>query len=106
MGESHKEEEILLAVVKELVNKPECVSVTRSIDERGVLLTLQVDPSDRGFVIGRQGSMADALRTVIKAIGARYKAKVSMFVHESQEERAAHQAKKSEGVDNLFNPSI
>ena len=56
-------------IVKTLVNNPEKVTVERSIDERGVLLTLTVDPEDVGRVIGRRGSTAQAIRLLLRALG-------------------------------------
>ena len=49
--------------VKALVGRPEDVVVDRTIDEKGVLLTLTVNPADLGRVIGKRGSTAQSLRT-------------------------------------------
>lgn len=85
---------LLEAMVRAMVQHPESVEVVCTVDARGVLLTLHVDPDDRRYVIGRQGSMAQSIRTVIKAIGARFDANVSMVIHESEQEREAHHASK------------
>ena len=67
-------------VVKSLVNKPEAVQVERTIDEKGVLLQLTVDPEDLGRVIGKRGATAQSLRTLLRALGtknvARYNLKI------------------------------
>ena len=62
-----QDQEFLEYVVKALVDNPDKVEVARKIDEMGVLLTLKVDPSDMGTVIGRQGNTAKALRTLLRA---------------------------------------
>jgi len=67
-------------IVKTLVNKPEAVKIDRTTDDRGVLLSLSVDPEDLGRVIGREGRTAQALRSLLRALGmkndARYNLKI------------------------------
>ena len=67
-------------IVKTLVNKPEAVQIERTTDDRGVLLSLSVDPEDLGRVIGREGRTAQALRSLLRALGmkndARYNLKI------------------------------
>jgi predicted RNA-binding protein YlqC (UPF0109 family) len=67
-------------VVKALVGNPDSVKVDRTIDEKGVLLTLTVHPDDLGRVIGRRGITAQSLRTLLRALGtkngARYNLKI------------------------------
>ena len=55
-------------VVKALVGHPEDVVVERLIDEKGVLLTLTVNPEDLGRVIGKRGGTAQSLRTLLRAL--------------------------------------
>lgn len=67
-------------IVKTLVNNPDKVAVDREIDERGVLLSLSVDPEDVGRVIGKRGATAQSIRTLLRVLGtkngARYNLKV------------------------------
>lgn len=67
-------------IVKTLVNNPDKVVVKREIDERGVLLSLSVDPEDVGRVIGKRGATAQSIRTLLRVLGtkngARYNLKV------------------------------
>lgn len=58
-------------IVKTLVNNPDKVVVDRTIDEKGVLLQLTVDPEDVGRVIGRRGATAQSLRTLLRALGTK-----------------------------------
>jgi len=60
---------VLTSLLKSLVTKPEEVKITRQIDEMGVLLSIQVHPQDMGIVIGRNGAMATAIKTLMKAVG-------------------------------------
>jgi predicted RNA-binding protein YlqC (UPF0109 family) len=61
--------QFLTEVVRGLVSEPGRVSVHESRDRDVVVLELSVAPGDRGRVIGRQGATADALRTLLSAVG-------------------------------------
>ena len=76
------DQEVLLFIIKNLVNYPDEVVLERKVDEMGVLLTLSVNAEDMGIVIGRNGSMAKALRTIIKAVGKKHRMMVSLNIIE------------------------
>lgn len=61
--------QILTSILHSLVTVPEKVQIVRNLDEQGVLLTVQVDEKDMGIVIGRNGSMATAIKTLLRAVG-------------------------------------
>ncbi len=67
-------------IVKSLVGKPEAVVVERSIDEKGVLLELTVDPEDIGRVIGKRGSTAQSLRALLRALGTKNEARYNLKI--------------------------
>lgn len=69
-------------VVKALVDNPDAVSITRSVDEMGVLLTLTVDANDMGKIIGREGNIAKAIRTLLRVVGMKHNARVNLKVNE------------------------
>lgn len=71
-------------VVRAIVNNPDAVKTERTVDERGVLITLDVDPTDMGYVIGRQGQTARALRTLLKIVGAKNNARVNLKISEPE----------------------
>lgn len=77
-----KDQEFLEYVVRGIVNNPNDVKSTRTIDERGVLLTLDINPSDMGYVIGRQGQTARSIRTLLKIVGAKNNARVNLKINE------------------------
>ncbi len=56
-------------IVLNLVTVPENVKVARDVDEQGVLLSVIVDSQDMGIVIGRNGMMANSIKTIMRAIG-------------------------------------
>lgn len=69
-------------IIKALVDSPNDVSITRTVDEMGVLLTLSVNPSDMGKVIGRQGNTAKAIRTLLRVIGMKTNSRVNLKINE------------------------
>ena len=68
--------ELLEFIAKSLVDNPDDVVVTENIDGTSVLLTLHVNESDMGKVIGKQGRIAKSIRLVIKACASRENKKV------------------------------
>ena len=78
-------------IVKTLVNNPEKVAVERKIDEKGVLLSLTVDPEDVGRVIGRRGATAQAIRVLLRALGTKQDARYNLkIVNTDSEENEQH----------------
>ena len=59
--------ELVEVIARALVDHPDQVVVTESEDEKAIRLVLSVDPSDMGKVIGKQGRIAKAIRTVVKS---------------------------------------
>ena len=63
--------EVLETIAKALVENPDDVSVTEVQGEQSVILELRVNKDDMGKVIGKQGRIAKAIRTVVKAAASR-----------------------------------
>lgn len=72
-------------VIKQIVEKPEEVKVTRTVDEMGVLITLEVNKEDMGKIIGKGGQTAKALRILLRIIGSKNNARVNLKIVEPQE---------------------
>ncbi|HWQ99680.1 MAG TPA: KH domain-containing protein [Candidatus Methylomirabilis sp.] len=94
MAASFKDQEFVEYVVKSIVNHPEDVKAERTVDDRGVLITLHINQEDMGYVIGRQGQTARALRILLKTVGAKDNARVNLKIFEPDEMRREHQEKK------------
>lgn len=62
-----KEKDLLETIAKALVDHPNSVSVTEIQGERSVILELKVAQDDLGKVIGKQGRIANAIRTVVRS---------------------------------------
>lgn len=67
-------------VVKSLVSNPDAVKIDRTIDEKGVLLELTVDPEDLGRVIGKRGATAQSIRTLLRALGTKQEARYNLKI--------------------------
>ena len=63
--------ELVEFIAKSLADKPEAVVVTEEENEEGILLKLQVDDEDKGRIIGKQGRIAQAMRTIIRVKAAK-----------------------------------
>jgi len=72
----------LETIVKMLVDQPKKVKVDRMVNDRGVLLTVDVAPEDLGTIIGKQGRNIDALRQMVRIIGMKNKAFVSVKLNQ------------------------
>ena len=82
-------------IVKTLVNNPEKVVVERTIDERGVLLSLTVDPEDVGRVIGRRGVTAQAIRVLLRALGTKQDARYNLKIVNSDDDESRSKTSES-----------
>jgi predicted RNA-binding protein YlqC (UPF0109 family) len=88
-------------IVKAIVNHPEDVSTERTIDERGVLITLKIHPEDMGYVIGRKGQTARSIRTLLKIVGAKSNARVNLKIYEPEGSRRNQYAHSEDTTQDL-----
>ncbi len=95
MAELQKDQEFVEYIVKALVNHPEDVRTERTVDDRGVLITLHINQEDMGYIIGRQGQTARALRILLKTVGAKDNARVNLKIYEPDNLRREHQERKA-----------
>ena len=68
--------EVVEVIAKSLVEHPDEVVVTETENEKSILVELKVAPSDMGKVIGKQGRIAKAIRSVVKAASSKEDKKV------------------------------
>ena len=88
MSEETQDRDFVEYVVKQIVESPEEVEVSREIDEMGVLLTLKVAKDDMGKIIGKSGQTAKALRTLLRIVGSKNNARVNLKIVEPEGEEA------------------
>ncbi len=104
MAELHEDQKFLEMVIKSIVNHTDEVKITRTVDERGVLLTLDVNPADIGYVIGRRGNTIRAIRTLLKVVGAKNNALVNLKVNEPNNrnnQQSSNEEVDTSAIDNL-----
>jgi len=91
-------------IVKSLVGHPDDVAVERIIDEKGVLLSLTVNPEDLGRVIGKRGVTAQSLRTLLRALGTKNDARYNLKIVNNDDQRenytTSSDSDSSEAVKN------
>ncbi len=86
--DTHEDKQFLETLVKALVDHPESVRINRTVDEMGVLLTLDVHAEDMGKIIGRSGNTAKAIRTLLRVVGMKHDARVNLKINEPEGGRA------------------
>jgi uncharacterized protein len=79
-----EDQQFLEMVVKALVDNPSAVTINRTVDEMGVLLTLDVHADDMGKIIGRSGNTAKAIRTLLRVVGMKNDARVNLKINEPE----------------------
>lgn len=72
--------ELVEYIVKSIVTDPDKVSVTTEDSEEGLLLKLEVAPDDKGRVIGKQGRVAEAIRTLLRVKAAKEETRVRLQI--------------------------
>jgi len=88
-------------LIKSLVDNPNDVKINRTVDEMGVLLTLDVNPGDMGKIIGREGNTAKAIRTLLRIVGMKNNSRVNLKISEPQG-GAPKEGKASKTVDEAM----
>lgn len=78
------DQEYVESIVKPLVDNPKDVVTGRSLDERGVLIELTVNPADMGKVIGREGRTAKSIRSLLRVFGAKSDSRINLKIVEPE----------------------
>jgi predicted RNA-binding protein YlqC (UPF0109 family) len=92
-------------IVKSVVGHPDDVVVERTIDEKGVLLTLTVNPEDLGRVIGKRGVTAQSLRTLLRALGTKNDARYNLKIVNNDDQASSYTTSSDEADDQPVNNS-
>ncbi len=101
MAKEEKDKEFLEFIIKNIVDNPEDVEIDRKVDEMGVLLSLRVHPEDMGQVIGRGGSTAKAIRSLVRIVGLKNHARVNLKIEEPEGSSKGRKENKSSDDKDL-----
>lgn len=96
MSDNTIDQQFIEYIVTSLVANPDDVVVERKIDEKGVLLTLTVNPEDLGRVIGKRGATAQSMRTLLRALGTKQEARFNLKITDNGVERPMDDRQRSE----------
>lgn len=101
MAAKTKDQEFVEFLVKNLVNYPDDVKVSREVDEMGVLITVKVNQEDMGALIGREGSTARAIRTLTRIVGLKNNARVNLKIEEPEGSQRPSERREKKDVDKV-----
>ena len=79
-----KDQQFVEDVVKVIVENPDEVKTVRTVDEMGVLISLEVNPEDMGKIIGKEGRTAKAIRTLLRVMGAKNQSRINLKIVEPE----------------------
>lgn len=104
MAKMTQDQDFLEYLIKALVDNPDAVKTDRKVDEMGVLITLKVDPTDMGKIIGRDGQTAKAIRSLLRIVGIKNNARVNLKIEEPEGGRGPRMdSERSRDVDDVVN---
>ena len=72
--------ELVEYIAKSIVNEPDAVKIEEETDENGITLKLQVADDDKGRIIGKQGQIAQAMRTLLRVKAAKAQTRVRLEI--------------------------
>lgn len=101
-----KDQIFVESIVKALVNFPDDVRTERKVDERGVLITLHVNPADMGYVIGKKGRIATAIRTLVHTFGVRANMRLNFKIDEPEGSERRQRQDEEGSFDTTSAPSF
>lgn len=87
--EKDNTKELLESILKAMVTKPDEVKVTKSVDEMGVLFSVQLGEGEAGLVIGRGGKNIQAIRLIMTAIGMKSRARINIKLEVPERKRGS-----------------
>ncbi len=91
----------LETTIKALVDKPDEVKVVKTIDEMGVLMTVDVNGDDMGKLIGKKGATAKSIRTLLRTVGMKHNQRVNMKINEPLGRRSVAAADMDAAIEDL-----
>ncbi len=102
-----KEIILLRTILEGFVGMPGAITINKTADEMGVMLTVDVAKTDKGLVIGKEGETINAIRKIMKCVGMKNRARISVKLNEPERsERSFSTPWPSNSTVNPFNPGF
>ena len=79
-------EEFVKMMVQGIVRNPDSISIQKTIDEAGTLLSIRVTKEDMGLVVGKRGVHIDAIKSLVRAFGFRSETQINIKLEEPEED--------------------
>ncbi len=98
--EKGRDQEFVESVVRAIVNHPDDVRTEKIIDQKGVLITLNINQEDMAQVIGKGGKTIMAVRTLLRIIAAKMDARINLKIAEPEGSMRGPRAEKN--VDDVM----
>lgn len=83
---TYPEIEFIEFILKNILEQPDDIKIERSVDDRGVLITVRVNELDMPILIGRHGQTAKSIRTLLRVIGAKTKSSINFKIYDPKHE--------------------
>lgn len=99
--EKGKDQEFVEYVVRAIVNNPDDVKTDKTIDQKGVLITLNINQEDMAQVIGKGGKTIMAVRTLLRIIAAKMDARINLKIAEPEGSTRGPRAEESRPEKNV-----
>jgi len=103
------DEQFVMYIVQGVVENPDDVKIERTEDDKGILLSLTVNPDDLGRIIGKKGQTAQALRNLLRALGMKNDAHYHLKIVDTDKEEGVVEkttSKKAEDVETTTEETV
>ena len=81
---TYTDQQFIEYILRAILDHPEDIVVTRTVDDLGVLITVKVHDEDMGTIIGKSGQTAKSIRTILRVIGSKNRERVNLKILDTQ----------------------
>jgi hypothetical protein len=99
-------EDYLRNMVEPILTEPDSLKLTRTQDDMGVLVTIDVSKNDMGRIIGRNGETAKAIRTLMRVVGSMHQSRVAVKINEPEGSTRGHHAELNQALEGITSKPI
>jgi len=100
--DNHPDKGFIEYLLKKILDNPEDIKVVRTIDDLGVLITVEVNQNDMGTLIGKNGQTAKSIRTILRIIGSKQNERVNLKIIDPNKENLFGGKDLYEELDTVY----